>query len=93
MSLCSALLLPETHNSLCLVVKFPFSQMVVRSLLKINRMLTSLALFHLPELRLSVCSSGNFNSFPPLGRQSCDCHGDLPVTVPQEVAALDRNAQ
>lgn len=86
-------LLPETHNSLCPVVKFPFSQMAMRSLLKINRMPTSLAHFHLPELCLSVCSSGNLNSFPPLSWPSCDCHGHLPVTVPQEVAVLGRNAQ
>lgn len=28
-------------------------------------------------------------SFPALSWQSCDCHGDLPVTVPQEATALD----
>lgn len=40
-------------------------------------------------LSLCLSSSGNFMSFPALSWQSCDCHGDLPVTVPQEATALD----
>ena len=41
-------------------------------------------------LPLCLCSSGNFTSFlPALSWLSCDCHGDLPVTVLQEETVLD----